>query len=272
MQRKVSPAGVGGEDWGLNDQEPNSRQYVADFSRHMNRCVKNAVDTVVAALRNEGKTKDIVFLDGGCGAGRAVCYLDKVHSVAALGIDQNVGVRYAVKALEQGMMLFPGSIEHLPIRDEVVDMYISLGVFEHVEKGCDVPLTEARRILKHDGYLVITVPFINHFRSLFAPVTMVTNMLRYLLGRTLFFMEYRYTRRDLTEAIERNGFKVITIEPADVAGMGLYLDFPILRGNHGAFSLNHAGKIAARIFNALSPYFTTWGLLCVCRKKNTGKM
>jgi len=99
------------------------------------------------------------ILSLGCGAGNDVWYLSDKNLV--------VGLDYAISGLEAGqrhrlqgvvgdLNLYPS----LPFADGSFDIVICKDILEHILEPLIV-LREVRRILKDDGYTVISVP--NHF-------------------------------------------------------------------------------------------------------------
>jgi predicted SAM-dependent methyltransferase len=61
-----------------------------------------------------------------------------------------------------------GDVTKLPFRNRVFDVVTSFGVIEHFRKGSEViaTLSEAHRVLKVGGYLILTIPnFATTFRN-----------------------------------------------------------------------------------------------------------
>jgi SAM-dependent methyltransferase len=59
-----------------------------------------------------------------------------------------------------------GDVECLNYPDNYFDIYFSGGVIEHFEEGPLRVLQEAHRVLKPDGILILTVPYINLSRKI----------------------------------------------------------------------------------------------------------
>jgi len=55
----------------------------------------------------------------------------------------------------------------LAIGDSTCDAYISLGVMEHFPEGMQRPLSEAKRVLRSGGIIILQVPHFNPLRKLF---------------------------------------------------------------------------------------------------------
>ena len=104
------------------------------------------------------------ILEGGCGAGQFVIHYHRK------GYDIE-GVDFAPKAIERLKTYDPtlqvrvGDVTRLPYDDRSMDCYYSGGVVEHFEEGPWTALAEARRVLRPEGRLLITVPFVNWIRS-----------------------------------------------------------------------------------------------------------
>lgn len=105
------------------------------------------------------------LLEAGCGLGQYVAYF------AARGVNA-IGVDYSVEAIEAHRARFPDSsvmvadIADLPFKDASFDVYLSLGVIEHYEDGGRAILEEAHRVLRPDGRLLLSTPYLNLSRRL----------------------------------------------------------------------------------------------------------
>jgi SAM-dependent methyltransferase len=153
-----------------------------------------------ALLLAEARPGDRV-LDLGCGAGRFVAALRDA------GADP-VGVEIAEAALERARANAPGAdlrlLEpdgSLPLEHASVDLVWCSEVLEHVA-DTEHLLLEARRVLKPGGRLLVTVPF--HGRIKAALIALLRFESHFdPTGQHLRF----YTRRSLTETLERAGFE-----------------------------------------------------------------
>jgi ubiquinone/menaquinone biosynthesis C-methylase UbiE len=105
------------------------------------------------------------ILEGGCGPGYYVmCYKNKGCDI--VGVDFSPQVIDKVKLLYPDLPVQTGNIENLRFEDNTFDVYYSGGVVEHFEEGPFKALKEALRVLKKDGILIITVPFLNIARRI----------------------------------------------------------------------------------------------------------
>ncbi len=83
--------------------------------------------------------------------------------------------------------------EPLPVESDLADAIVSISVLEHLRRP-EVMLSEAYRVLKPGGYLVLQVPFMWHIHE--AP-----------------YDYFRYTKFGLEYLLSRAGFGEIQIEP-----------------------------------------------------------
>jgi ubiquinone/menaquinone biosynthesis C-methylase UbiE len=146
-------------------------------------------------------------LDLGCGAGRFVAALREA------GADP-VGVELAQAALERARRNVPGADLRLtapdgslPLPHGEFDVVWCSEVLEHVPDTVAF-LTEARRVLKRGGRLLVTVP--DHGRLKRTLIALARHEAHYdPLGQHVRF----YTRRSLTRALEATGFAHVRLEP-----------------------------------------------------------
>lgn len=105
------------------------------------------------------------ILEGGCGKGQFV------YSLQARGYEAH-GVDFAQKTVEKIQSLVPelkihlGDVRKLDFADETFDGYWSLGVIEHFPEGYEAIGREMYRILKPEGYLFLTFPYMSPLRKL----------------------------------------------------------------------------------------------------------
>jgi SAM-dependent methyltransferase len=159
-----------------------------------------------ALLLGEARSGERV-LDLGCGAGRFVAALRDAGS-------EPVGVELAEAALERARRNAPGADLRLlerdgsvPLDHGEVDLVWCTEVLEHVPDTIAL-LTEARRVLKRGGRLLVTVP--DHGLLKRTLIALLRHDAHYdPLGQHVRF----YTRRSLARALHATGFTDVRIEP-----------------------------------------------------------
>ena len=159
-----------------------------------------------ALLLGEARRGERV-LDLGCGAGRFVAALRDAGADA-------VGVEIAREALERARRNVPGSDLRLlepdgaiPLGHGEIDLVWCSEVLEHVPDTTKL-LTEARRVLKPGGRLLVTVP--DHGLLRRTLIALARHDAHYdPLGQHVRF----YTRRSLAHALEATGFTRVCIRP-----------------------------------------------------------
>ena len=179
------------------------------------------------------------IIEGGCGLGRFVVYYAK-KGCNIVGIDFAKQTVEYLKANVKGLPVQYASVENIPYENNAFDIYLSIGVMEHFEEGPDSVLTEAYRILKPDGYLILTVPYINLCKKVKYRIDLLkyrvskkTNLMKfddncYYKKVTGFmkemnrdFHQYEFTRREAAQFISKNRFKVVYMHGCSIAH-GLY--------------------------------------------------
>ncbi len=184
---------------------------------------------------------DSLMLEGGCGMGNYLSYY------AGRGYNV-VGLDFAIKALrilhgrQPKLKLTCGDVSRLPFADETFDLYYSGGVVEHFERGAAGSLSEARRVLKKDGVLLISVPYQSPLRKVLSPlkkrewqqVEKAAAENNNAFGDRKFF-QYAYTRREFIAMLSNEGLTVTQTQGYAVL-WGLY-DIPFLgTGNTDEFA------------------------------------
>lgn len=140
------------------------------------------------------------IVEAGCGAGDHLKTFSRT-GYAMYGIDYEPDVICRLKAFDSSLPVQVADVRNLPFKDESVGCYVSLGVMEHFEEGCDGILREARRILKRRGLILVAVPYAS---GLFG-------ILHGRLSKKLRnprFWQFRFTKQDLAGLLEGHAFQV----------------------------------------------------------------
>ena len=96
-------------------------------------------------------------LDAGCGTGYGTAEFDTAAQVLAMDISGEA-VAHAAQAFGRtGVHFLQGACEALPFADGSFDLVVAFEVIEHLERWPDL-LTEARRVLRSEGVLLVSTP------------------------------------------------------------------------------------------------------------------
>lgn len=108
------------------------------------------------------------MLEGGCGMGNYVSYYT-ARGFNVIGLDFAQKALKTLRTRQPHVKLCGGDVSRLPFADKTFDLYYSGGVVEHFEGGAEESLEEARRVLKDDGVLLISVPYYSPLRRALTP-------------------------------------------------------------------------------------------------------
>lgn len=104
-------------------------------------------------------------LEGGCGQGHLVHAL-QYKGYKAIGIDFAESTVQQINEAVPELDVRLGDVRNLPIGDNELDGYVSVGVIEHFWEGYQSILSEMRRTLKKDGFLFVSFPYMSSLRRL----------------------------------------------------------------------------------------------------------
>lgn len=214
--------------------------------------------------------RDDLILEAGCGAGAWLIYLkDRGYNIE--GTDHDKQVISQLKVSRPELAVRAEDICRLPHADNSLGAYISLGVIEHFEEGVEQPLTEAMRVIKPGGVLILTVPFNNLFRRLIANhLRFLYLLIHQLRGGKKFFAEYRYSFDEVLVAVDKAGFDVVESDIDDFnakdRSLTLWSEFPMLQDKTRPYSLNILGRAAAYVMNSISRSILASGILVIAKK------
>ena len=157
-----------------------------------------------------GDVRRTTLVDVGCGSGVHMdMFLPTFERAVGIDLSEPMLAR-AADRLTGAMVpwwLLAGRADQLPLADACADVVFFIGVIEYLTSPLD-SVKELRRILADDGVLLLTAP---KRPSIFTPLrSRIGNRLR----RWIFALppvEQAYTRRDITELLERSGFSTRTI-------------------------------------------------------------
>lgn len=175
---------------------------------------------------------DALMLEGGCGIGNYVTYYTS-RGWQVVGLDFAQQTLKKLRLRQENLCLCAGDVSRLPFADETFDIYYSGGVVEHFESGAETSLREARRVLKKDGVLLISVPYQSPLRQVLLPLKRdiwrkvehpLIDETDNLNGNR--FFQYAYRRKEFKNMLAEAGLRVIETKGYSVI-WGLY-DIPFL--------------------------------------------
>lgn len=175
------------------------------------------------------------ILEAGCGLGKFLIYYRK-QGYDIEGVDFAEETVNRVKKYDPELPLRLENLTQLSSKDNFYKLYYSGGVFEHFENSPLEVLKEAARVLKKDGLLIISVPYINLLRRIEdiywffilnkkektgARVNREKFMYRLTekcaadaIAQNLWqFHEYMYTKREIEKILNNAGFEAIYVKP-----------------------------------------------------------
>ncbi len=131
------------------------------------------------------------------------CWTGQFEKLAVKTTKQITGIDPGKNAILQAKKMVPnarfkvGNALDLPFSDKSFDTITMLDVIEHIPKNTEsICLKEIRRVLKPDGYLILSTPN--------------AHILSILLDPAFFLIGHRhYTKKDLTKLLEKSGFKIL---------------------------------------------------------------
>lgn len=160
-------------NWAINRKNYQISKRIAEYLQ------KNAVIP-------ERDSDGLRLLDVGCGNKP---YVQLFSSVAK----EYVGLECPDTPSKSAVVDVYGDASNLPFENEHFDIVVGFQVLEHVAEPNKM-IAEASRVLKRRGFLALTVPFMWGIHE--APNDY-----------------YRYTKYGLRYLLEKNGFRVLILEP-----------------------------------------------------------
>jgi SAM-dependent methyltransferase len=159
---------------------------------------------------------DSLMLEGGCGLGNYAAYY-AARGYRVIGLDFAQRALQTLKKRQPHLPVCGGDVSRLPFADKTFDVYYSGGVVEHFEGGARDSLNEARRILKDDGVLLISVPYHSPLRRLLTPFrgaewrTVTGSAIDDPVGfRDKVFFQYAYRPNEFQHLLAAAGLKVVS--------------------------------------------------------------
>lgn len=107
--------------------------------------------------------RDGTVLEGGCGMGNYVAALHRA-GYRTIGIDFAPRTVAMLNRVAPELDIRHGDVRKLPMEDESISGYWSIGVIEHFFAGYQELAREMARVIKPGGYLFLSFPFMSPLR------------------------------------------------------------------------------------------------------------
>lgn len=153
----------------------------------------------------EALPKGARLLDGGCGMGDWTIYYSR-QGYPTVGLDVSKKTITTLKQQFPEIEFALADIRDTKLPPESFDLYFSWGTFEHFEEGFGPVVSEAFRLLKPGGRLLISTPFDN-LRLAFRSALFEKYSLSPTDARTRFY-QWRLTREEMASILTGQGFAV----------------------------------------------------------------
>jgi SAM-dependent methyltransferase len=225
--------------------------------RHFWFCGKRA--WIAALLRRHlGEKVSGEILDVGCGTGANLLFLSAWGET--LGVEKHPLALQYCQRRGLGNRVTPGSVNQLPFADQRFSLVCALDVLYHREVHPQDALNEMHRVLKPQGYLLITdsaLPFLTgpHDRAVWA--------------------RERFTRHALTALVKQAGFGLCQISYADfflfplVASLRVYERLRAKKGSSISTKLPPANRSLLKVLQFEAKMLARgvnlpWGSSIIC--------
>ena len=163
-----------------------------------------------------------------------------------------------------------GDVRSLPLGNESIDGYWSLGVIEHFYDGYDKILREMHRVIRKGGFVFLTFPHMNKLRQVKAKKGLY-EMWPENQGSSMEFYQFALDDQRVVDALEWYGFRLIAKKFVD--GLKGFKD-EILFGNSWMQSIYEGRtflvKIVRRLLDILLSPWASHMALMVFKKKSHG--
>ena len=157
---------------------------------------------------------DGIILEGGCGTGQYVASLVN-NGYRTIGLDYAYKTVSVLNQYVPELEIILGDIRSLPFRDNFFSGYWSLGVIEHFWEGYEAIASEMSRVVKNNGYLFITFPYMSPFRRIKGALGLYK--LQQDLVITDDFHQFALNTKLVVADFTHRGFKLINAIPHDGA-------------------------------------------------------
>jgi ubiquinone/menaquinone biosynthesis C-methylase UbiE len=205
--------------------EDNREQ--SNFEQSVRFCVIDPLRSLFEKYSRPGA----LMLEGGCGMGNYVAYY-AARGWRTIGLDFAQETLKKLLANQPNLTVCVGDVSKLPFDKETFDIYYSGGVVEHFEEGPKTALLEARRVLKKNGILLVSVPYFSPLKQMLYPFK--KNFWRKVKKEEAdnaiqdkSFFQYAYRPAEFKKILSEAVFEVIETKGYSIL-WGLY-DIPFLK-------------------------------------------
>lgn len=188
-------------------------QQWTNSAQSIEKWIKTKKNYFYLSMVNKYIAKGCSVMDAGSGLCDKVYALEKAD-YAAYGLDFATKTLERVKEAIPNLRIFGGDVTNIPLSNESLDGYLSLGVIEHFWFGYDDILKEAYRVLKTGGYAFISCPYMSKFR--------IHKVKQSRYCTKVFsdhepegFYQFLLKQEDIIEKMESIGFKHLESKPFD---------------------------------------------------------
>jgi len=157
------------------------------------------------------KPNNGVILEGGCGTGQNVASLINC-GYRCIGLDYAEKTVKSINRYISELDIRLGDVRDLPFEDNYFIGYWSLGVIEHFINGYMEIALEMSRVIKKNGYLFLTFPYISPLRKLKARLNMYPIWNSENIEN---FYQFIFDIKGVINDFKKLGFKVIKKIPYD---------------------------------------------------------
>ena len=218
------------------------------------------------------------LLEAGCGMGRVFKhYHYQGRSIIGLEYD-----RECLGKLRRENPDFPilgGDARALPFKDETFDLVMAFGVVSSIEHGHLEVLRECRRVLRPGGMICASVVSHTPLRRLQNSLSWLRWRLDRLRGREAHrsFHAYAYRPGEWAGTLEREGFRVVRIEPTHsrvlfweylgfLRERGVSLEMAAARDGDVGYRLTPLGEFLFQKARRFTPWWISIGIVALARK------
>ncbi len=153
------------------------------------------------------------ILEGGCGKGVFVFSLTN-SGYDAYGIDFALETIKRVNEVMPRLNIKEGDVRKLDFPNDFFDGYWSLGVIEHFFEGYENITQEMRRVIKKEGFLFLTFPYLSPLRRLKAFLKIYPDFDEAHFNKEKFY-QFGLDPKKVENNLKKLGFSLVYTERLD---------------------------------------------------------